>query len=233
MFQIAIAEDDADALKTILSYLEKYKKEKSLNFEIRTFSNGEQLLFDYRPEYDLVLLDIEMPQMDGMTAAGKIRRMDSEVSIIFITNMAQYAIEGYKVQARAYLLKPLSYTALHLELDAVFDGAGKKIQNSIVVSNGDSKNRIKSQNILYVEVRRHDVNIHTADGIFRMRGSMKQLEEQVKDLYFVRSDVSYLVNLKYVDSIEKETVRIGSENIPLSRRRRAEFIDAFSSYIGE
>ena len=90
--------------------------ENGVSIELNIFTDGKQIVFDYEPVYDIILMDIEMPGLDGMSAAEKIRETDRDVIIIFITNMAQYAIKGYQVRARSYILKPVNYYSFEMEL---------------------------------------------------------------------------------------------------------------------
>ena len=109
MIRIALVEDDPAYAEQLLSYLKEYEKESKERISVQTFSDGEDIVTEYRADYDIILMDVEMKFMDGMSAAEKIRKMDTEVVIIFITNMPQYAIQGYKVNALDYILKPISY----------------------------------------------------------------------------------------------------------------------------
>lgn len=105
MIRIALVEDDPAYAEQLLSYLKEYEKESKERISVQTFSDGEDIVTEYRADYDIILMDVEMKFMDGMSAAEEIRKMDTEVVIIFITNMPQYAIQGYRVDALDYVLK--------------------------------------------------------------------------------------------------------------------------------
>lgn len=111
MVRVAIIEDDKYCQDEIAGYLEKYGTSQGVEFSVDLFSDGDAIVEKYPADYDVLLMDIELPLLSGMNAAEEIRRIDSEVAIIFITNSPQYAIEGYRVQAMDYLLKPLNYYA--------------------------------------------------------------------------------------------------------------------------
>ena len=117
MFRIGIAEDDPSFQKTISEYIERYKKETNIDIQASFFQDGNELVFKYEPIYDVLLLDIEMPKMNGMDAAREIRKRDQRVLIIFITNMAQYAINGYEVGALDFVLKPIKYFSFSMKLE--------------------------------------------------------------------------------------------------------------------
>ena len=110
-YSIAVVEDNPQFNEKLKQYLEKFSKENQVEFNIFSFTDGDEITSDYEAKYDIIFLDVEMKRLDGMTAAQKIREFDSDVIIIFITNMAQYAIGGYSVGALSFLLKPLPYFA--------------------------------------------------------------------------------------------------------------------------
>ena len=112
MVRIAIVEDDDACRAQLEAYVRRYGGETGGEFQITSFSDGLDIAEDYRPIYDSILLDIEMPRLDGMTAAERIRSFDPGVILIFITNMAQYAIKGYEVDALDFVLKPVGYFSL-------------------------------------------------------------------------------------------------------------------------
>ena len=114
--QIAIVEDDKLASDTIKEYILRYGKENSLQFGISQYSDAVGLLDQYSAEYDIIFMDIQMPYMNGMDAAHRLRTLDQKVILIFTTSLAQYAIEGYSVDAMAYLLKPINYYEFAMKL---------------------------------------------------------------------------------------------------------------------
>ena len=116
MARIAIVEDDPQEAAKLRGYAERYAAESGKPLEITLFSDGEDIVTDYRPEYDIIFLDIQMKRLDGMSAAERIRLLDADVVLIFVTNMAQYAIRGYAVDALDFLLKPVPYFAFSQEM---------------------------------------------------------------------------------------------------------------------
>ncbi len=95
--------------KQLSDYVYKFGKENSIPVETVTFGSGDEILDGYKPEYGVIIFDIDMPGMNGMDTARKIREMDEKVVILFVTNIAQYAINGYEVEAVEYILKPIGY----------------------------------------------------------------------------------------------------------------------------
>ena len=116
MIRVAIVEDEAAVREQLAGYVQRCTRQYGTLFEVTMFTDGLEILEEYRPVYDIIFLDVEMPQLDGMETARRIRAMDSEVQLIFITNMAQYAIKGYAVGALDYVLKPVPYFAFSQQL---------------------------------------------------------------------------------------------------------------------
>ena len=134
MVHIAIVEDDDHDKARLKKCLKKYEEEKQERFEITEFSDGEDITTDYTAKYDLILLDIEMAFMNGMSAARRIREVDPDVELIFITNMPQYAIQGYKVNALDYLLKPVSYFSFAETMNKALKRIGASEKKYVVVA---------------------------------------------------------------------------------------------------
>ncbi|MDF2789921.1 MAG: DNA-binding response regulator, partial [Neobacillus sp.] len=99
MIRIAIVEDEINYQEQLIEFLRRFEKDRGETIEITTYSDGDEIIENYKAQFDIILLDVQMRFMDGMSAAEEIRKSDSEVVIIFITNAAQYAIKGYAVDA--------------------------------------------------------------------------------------------------------------------------------------
>lgn len=232
MIKVAIAEDDSQYIEVLKEYMARFMKENGVSIELKIFTDGKQIVFDYEPVYDIILMDIEMPGLDGMSAAEKIRESDKDVIIIFITNMAQYAIKGYQVRARSYILKPVNYYSFEMELKEAVGTLSKKKNDSLLLPGGDGLMKVKVGDIYYLESRKHQMIIHTKNGVIEIRESMKNMEEKLAGYYFERCNVSFLVNLVHVNGISGDCVDVEGEQIPISRQKRKGFIAALSNYVG-
>ena len=129
MIRVAIVEDDAEVQGVLQEYVRRYTRQYGTEFEVTLFADGVDILDDYRAVYDIIFLDVEMKHLDGMTTAERIRQMDAEVILIFITNMAQYAIRGYSVGALDYVLKPVSYYAFSQRLGRAVERVARRARH--------------------------------------------------------------------------------------------------------
>ena len=114
--RIAVVEDDKATREKTVEYIRRFQRENSLEISIEEFADGKELIEGYTRRYDLIFLDIEMRELNGMTAAEKIRRVDENVLLVFLTNMSGYAIRGYAVQAADYILKPLTFELFSVKM---------------------------------------------------------------------------------------------------------------------
>ena len=182
MINIAIVEDEAMYAKQLQEFLQQYQKENGEVFNITVYSDGDQIVHKYKSQFDIILMDVEMKFMDGMSAAEEIRKADTEVVIIFITNMAQYAIRGYAVDALDYVLKPVSYFAFSQRLNRAISRMKKREQKVITVNIKGGAVRINIANIYYIESQGHNLVLHTILGDYESAGTMKEVEEKLQGL---------------------------------------------------
>ncbi|PKK99737.1 MAG: DNA-binding response regulator [Tenericutes bacterium HGW-Tenericutes-2] len=231
-YSIAVVEDNPQFNEKLKQYLEKFSKENQVEFNIFSFTDGDEITSDYEAKYDIIFLDVEMKRLDGMTAAQKIREFDSDVIIIFITNMAQYAIGGYSVGALSFLLKPLPYFAFSQELTKSIDRLKNKKQKSILIPSENGIIKINSQEIMYIESYGHDLNIYTQSSTYNMRGTIKRMEEELSDFHFYRCNNGYLVNLAYVSGVQDDEAIVGKYHLKISRPRKKSFMETLTKYIG-
>lgn len=233
MIQIAIVEDsrqDREALKTCLN---RYAKEHRQKFAITEFEDGEDIVTGYSANYDLILMDIEMAFLNGMKAAEKIRELDKDVTLIFTTNMPQYAIQGYKVSALDYMLKPISYFSFSETMNKALAGKNTKEKEYITIALKGGKKKVDVASICYIEVQGHLLSYHTTEGNFTTRGAIKEVSELLDAQKFFQCNRCYLVNLEYVDKYVGSDVVINGDTIQVSRNRRKPFLDALNLYLNE
>lgn len=234
MVRIAVVEDMPYWSEKLSAFLDRYASENGEQVQKTFFTDGYDIAEDYKGGWDVILLDIKLALMDGMAAAEKIREKDEEVIIIFITSLPQYAIQGYRVNALDYLLKPIDYVAFSLTLSKALRRLPRKGEEFIAVSTRGGVVKLRWKDIAWIESQGHRITFHTSErDIETTVYSLKELEEKSEGKDFSRCNKGCLVNLAAVDSVENGFVRIGSASLPVSRGRKAEFMSALTSYIAK
>ena len=233
MIQIAIVEDDKNYASSLKKYILRYEEEQNVKFSIQWFEDGEDIAEEYKGHFDIILMDIEMQFMDGMSAAKKIRQVDEEVIIMFITNSPHYAMQGYAVDALDYVLKPINYFAFSERLSRAISKMKKHEETYITLSYRGGVQKIRVSDLYYVEVQDHDLIYHTKDGNLIIRGTMREAEESLKDESFFRCNKAFLVNLFYVDGFTDGDAIVAGERLLVSRARKKDFLDALNNYMNE
>lgn len=233
MFQIALVEDDQFYLSELIGYLKHYEKERNIKIDVTVFTDGEDIVTGYSANFDIILMDIEMTFMDGMTAAENIRNVDSEVIIIFITNMPQYAIQGYKVDALDYVLKPVTYFAFSQRIDRALSKVRRREKRFLTIFARGTRVKLDVAAICYVEVQDHNLIYHTTEHNYITSGTMKDAEAQLAQADFFRCNRCYLVNLEYVEQVKNYELKVHTDIIQISRSRKRAFLDSLNRYINE
>ena len=234
MYHIAIVEDEISFVQQLQTYLCRFSEENQMEFKVSVFQDGADILKDYKREYDAIFLDIEMPQVNGMEAAEQIRDMDDDVIIMFITNMAQYAIQGYSVGALDFVMKPINYYTFALKLKRVLKRVDKKDkeQEHIILHLPDGVKKLDIRHIYYVEVQNRTLYYYTSKGTFSVKGTLQSVEKQLEKYSFAKCNHWYLVNLKHVKEVRKNIAYVGCYEVEISRRNKAAFLTASTEYLG-
>ena len=233
MINICIVEDESDQADLLRNYIQTYGNKNNQQFNITHFTDGIDLVDEYRAQFDIILLDIQMKHLDGMVAAENIRKVDADVVIIFITSTVRYAVQGYAVDALGYVLKPVPY----LQFEQLFDKAISRVMTKkeklyIRVSVDERQLKLDCDNIYYIESQRNNVCIHCADEDYITAGPLKKYEEMLSGHGFSKCHNAYIVNLSYVEGVRKEEVLLTSGIVlPISRARKKEFMMALTEDI--
>lgn len=231
MVRIAIVEDEQYIREQLKAFTAEYAQQVGAEFEVTTFADGDELLEEYRPIYDIIFMDIEMKRLDGMETAHRLRAMDDAALIVFVTNTAQYAISGYSVGALDYVLKPVSYFSFSQRMQKALAQLEKRTRFDLTLPVEGGMRRLDTASIYYIESDGHYAHFYTESGDFTVRSTLKELEERLAVRPFARCSNSFLVNLAQVSGIKQENVTVGPYQLTLSRTRRKSFLEAMVEYI--
>jgi len=226
--KIAICEDEDIYSAQLAEYINEWAKEKSVFVEIFTFISAEKFLYEWEDseDYDLMFLDIKMGSMSGMELAKIIRKTNRDIPIIFVTNMAEYAVEGYSVDAMQYLLKPAKKESCFDCLDKVYQS--ERIQKYFLFKDLEKTVRIPHKNIIYIEKFAHNATIVTTTGKYSLRKTTAQLLSELDDNLFVKCHKSYIINIRHMESISKTFALMSNKTeIPLSKDMVKEINERF------
>lgn len=227
MLKIAIVEDEKDFQDTLKKYLDSYAAEKHRVFETRFFANGLNIV-EENSRFDIVFMDIKMPQMDGMSAAKRLREKDPGFVLIFITNLANLAVKGYEVDALDFLIKPLSYFEFSVKFEKALRVLERKTKAfAMFTDKTGSVHRLALDDIRYVDVKGHDVTIHATTGDIAVYGTLKGVTAELANPAFYQINKYYLVNLAYITAFDPKTssVYLGEDGLQVSRGKKKALMD--------
>ena len=231
--EIAIVDDSVDEQKKLEEYLKRFAGDENSDFTIRLFTSGNDFLAKFQGQFDLILMDIDMPDINGIDTAKSLRKKDPNVVLMFVTNMPQYALAGYEVDAIDYVIKPVFYADFALKLKKAIRYVNQNIgKKNIVLHTPEGMVSLNISEILYVESELHYLIYHTLDASYRVRESMKVAEQKLAPYYFTRCNMSYLVNLKHVKAIIKDDVQVENQLLKISRGKKASFMEQFTRLLG-
>ena len=233
MFHIAIVDDDTKAIANLTKLLNQYQQETGFQLDIKSFEKAEAFLMDFDSNnYDLLFLDIQIPRISGLEIARQVRKKDRNVSIIFETDFAQYALEGYKYNAVDYFVKPVSYYDVKLRMERLREKINEKTPVISIHIKGGIKNVLVSD-IVYVEHIGHDQIYHTKteDILATGRPALANAEKELSKYGFARCNSSYLINFRYCSSVQQNTVVVDGKEFALSRNMRKDFAEKITHYV--
>ena len=243
MYSVAILDDEKSVVEQLQSMILAYESIHGVQLKTTGFVNNGSFRFESLLGFDIFILDINMPGLNGLQIAKKIREKNEDSVIIFCTNYAQYALNGYEVSALGYIIKPITEYSLFKNLDRAvsrLDSRTAKAEKKekIVVKTADGQKMIDIDKIVYIEIKRHDLYFYYLENdeivTVKTRGTMREIAEQLCRNCFARCNASYLVNMEHIDCIVKNKSQIqltGGITLSLSRKYKKEFTDRFMEYI--
>ncbi len=235
MISIAIVEDDMQEQKRLQQYLTRYAMENQQTFRFFLYENAFDFLEEKR-SFDIVFMDIMMPNMTGMEAAARLREYDSRAVLIFVTTMVQFAVKSYEVDALDYIVKPVSYARLIMKLQKAIRVIEASSGGMVVINDARGMIRCATKNLMYVEVHGHKLDYHTTEGVYSAYGSLNDLESVLHSYHFMRCNACYLVNPQFIKSVNTRDLLVmlsNGEALKISQTRRKGFINELTNWLGQ
>ncbi len=233
MINIGICEDELHYRVNIKDMLGDILSTYSINYKIYEFSSGEELLNNYPKDLDILIMDIQMKIINGMDTARKIREFDQNLEIIFMTSFSEFMQEGYEVKAYRYILKPISERKISRNILPCINEIMKKKNNYLTINVKNYVDRIKIDSIVYIETDRPNILIYTNDNKYTTKISISKIDKILREHGFFRCHNSYIVNLKLVQSMNSNTLKIGEKYIPINKYRVKELKLALTNILGD
>ena len=232
MIKIAAIEDNDNDYSQLNRFLESYFKSIGETYTMVRFRDALSFFDNYKADYKIVFMDIKLPNLDGMESAKRLRKLDEQTCLVFVTNMAQYAVNGYEFNAFDFIVKPLKYPMFVIKMKRIMSYISKIEDVSIFVKTNVETYKIMVSKIRYVESLAHQIVYHLDDGtMLTSREALKSVSETLTEANgFFQINRCYLVNLKYVRKFSNDTVTLGDEELMISRPRKKEFLAFAAKY---
>lgn len=231
MLNLVICDDERTLRNDLRKVLETELELCGQTFKIAEFDCGEALVRALNDSvFDIIFLDIEMKDLDGVATSREIRKRTSAPEIIFVTSYPDFVFQGYEVQALNYILKPYQKEKIISVLHTALERLGRDSEKYYMVESRGQTLRLPLSRIKYFFSDRRSVNAVTAEETHTFYGKLSDLETELPE-NFVRIHNRYLVNLKYVQSIQGNSVQMAEEELPVSRSCKQDLAIAFAKYM--
>lgn len=225
MLEISIIEDEKREAARLGGFLDRFSQETGIELHHSWSASAASFLKTYQGQYDLILMDILLPDMDGMTAAQRLRELDNEVGLIFVTSLAQYAVQGYSVDALDYILKPVNYSAFALKMRRAVERCTQKREQRLFLNTNSGVIQLREHELYYVEIFDHHIRYHTLQTNYDAYGTLKSVERVLPAHSFFRCNNQSIVNLRYVTKIDGNTAVVDGREFSISRLRKKAFLE--------
>ncbi len=228
--KIAICDDENEWINHIEGHIDRLKNIYN-DLECDVFFSGEDILKSYSEcgnVFDIVILDIELTQMSGIELAQKLRAMDNDLIIFFLTSHKEYVFESFKAEPLDFWTKPVSYEKVKEDIKRAYTRITKSEKYIRIIENRQ-RIRLKCKDIIYIENKDRKSWIYTISGIYKVNKLLSEFERELDRSTFIRVYKSCIVNLEYIYKIKDIELELYSSNItiPISRTYKADLINAY------
>ncbi len=233
MINVAILEDEESQSEAIISCLKNFFGKKSIEIHFDLFPNCSSFLNANNTVYDINILDVKLPDGNGIDVAKIIRSKGNNSVIIFVTNMRQFALKGYEVAALNYLIKPLQPLLFDETMERALANIAINKSSTILIKTKDGSYHIDVKDIEAVEVFSHEISLITKEEEYITCGTLKHFAELLPNSYFIQINSYVLININAISKMQNNSIQLFSgRKYEISRRRKKEFILAINNYFG-
>ena len=233
-YRILVVEDSPAEADVLRGHLDRYAAERGLSFEVTVLSSAIEFVNGRHPA-DLIFMDIDLPGINGMEAAQILRGYDEQTPLVFVTNLAQYAIRGYQVDALDFMVKPVSYEDFALRMDRVMRMVKRRSEETVALSTAEGIRVVRLSDILYIDIVKHNLKYHLAgeEEPLSRRGSIGAIAQELEDKGFLKIAASCVINMAQVARIRAASVVMsdGTE-LYFSRSQKKPALERLAAYVG-
>lgn len=234
MHRILIVEDEDAAAQALRQAVERFGAEHGEAFQVTRLSSAVDLDERISTAHDLIFLDIELPGQNGMDAAFDLRAHDTSTPIVFVTNLAQYAVHGYAVDALDFIVKPFTYEDFALRMERAMRVVRQRSGRTLTVRGRDGLRVFDASQLVFVDMSGHDLVYHLEGGeTVSVRGSMRRLEGELGGSPFLRISSGCIVNMGHVRGIADAALTLSTGDVVwASRANKRAALEAIATYLG-
>ncbi len=226
---IAIVDDERIFLKELHNKIDSLGMS---DYKVYEFESGESFLSIFeKGKFDIIILDVEMPGINGLETAEKIRESDKTVILSFLTNYSEFAIQGYEVNAFRYILKTQPDYLYMQQLQSIFDEY-RQTHKAYAYSNQNMSFRYKLIDILYFEIFNRQILLHTTERNVEYYGNLSDIYEELKEFNFIKPGKSYVVNLEHIKNIDKNfLIMSNGDKILIGRTYKKDVVTRYLNFM--
>lgn len=229
---VAIIDRSETESRALIRYINNYAQLHEMMISCKRFSDEVEFLQSYKHSFDIIFTETNLPLRRGVAVAEGIRRLDNVVSIVFFTKNPDYALASYSVHASDYLIKGLSYNEFSTHFDSILYRLTTTSDKTYSIKTKTGVVRLRRGDIFYVEVGDHHCYYHVNDYVITTNQTMGQVCEMIgDDPAFAQCNACYLINFDRVLAIKGDFVKVGKEDLKISRPKKKEFIEKYNAYV--
>lgn len=227
--KIAICDDERQIIEDYTKIINNYLHEKNIVCSVDSFADGKSFLQIYN-EYDLVFLDYDLPDINGMDIARNIRENDGRIIIVFLTAYGEHVYDSFEVDTFRYLIKPVSEEKIYETLDKFLDIYNHN--RKIAVPTNTATFYVNADEVIYIEAAKKHTKIKTTGNEYIANKAISVYQTEIANPQFFRTHRGYIVNMRYISTVEKNTITLtNGEIVLLSSKCRDEFNKSYMNYL--